>query len=163
MLSGIHSLDERHSLYVNITSVSGDKWRAMTSISTQLNSRSKGEGLFTNKNNRVTSSPKTQKKAARTAAASIRAAHRSFSSTFTSSKPPHPRCTHTTHTCTHPTSITKGPNLSHQQSAFMGPLNHFSCLQCLKKDVNYVCDKTSDNISKLLSKCKLKHMEGQRP
>lgn len=107
--------------------------------------------------------PRHKKGACTAAAVSIRAAHRSFSSTFTSSKPPHPRCTHTTHTCTHPTSITKGPNLSHQQSAFMGPLNHFSCLQCLKKDVNYVCDKTSDNISKLLSKCKLKHMEGQRP
>lgn len=62
MLSGIHSLDEGHSLYVNITSISGDKWRAMTSISTQLNSRSKGEGLFTNKDNSVTSSSKLQKK-----------------------------------------------------------------------------------------------------
>lgn len=43
------------------------------------------------------------------------------------------------------------------------PLNHFSCLHCLKKDVNYVCDKAGDNISKLLSKCKLKYIEGQRP
>lgn len=125
----------------------------MASISTQLNSRSKREGLCTNKDNTVTSGSKTHRKAVHIAAASIGASQSSFSSTLPLPRPPHPHCAHTTHTRTHPTSITKGPNLSYQQSAFMGPLNHFSCLQCLKKDVNYVCDKTSDNISKLLSKC----------
>lgn len=56
-------------------------------------------------------------------------------------------------------SITKGSNLSYQYRVpFREPLNHFSCLQCLKKDVNYVCDKVGDNISKLLSKCKLKYI-----
>lgn len=135
----------------------------MTSISTtRLGSRSKGEGLFTNKDKSVTSSSKTQKSSRHCCCISQGLSQVLFQYIYLS-KPPHPHCTHTTHTCTHPTSITKGPNLSHQQSAFMGPLNHFSCLQCLKKDVNYVCDKTSDNISKLLSKCKLKHMEGQRP
>lgn len=134
----------------------------MTSISTQLNSRSKGKGLYTNKDNSVTCalnpSFKTLRKAAGTSAAPEPLKDSFPVHLSLPSPPPYPAPApaYTYHSHIHtPTSITKGPNLSYQRSAFMGPLNHFSCLQCLKKDVNYVCDKTGDNISKLLSKCKL--------
>lgn len=149
----------KHSLSIGIASSSGDKWMATASISAPVNFRSKGEGLCTSKDNNVNTPCKAVK--LRASSSSICGSPKIPSQYIYFKLSPPSRHTHThIHTLT---AITKEPNLSYQQSAFMGPLSHFSCLQCLKKDVNYVCDKASDNISKLLSKCKLKHIEGQEP